>query len=120
MCPGNSGRSGPLFRAKRGPRSVQLGEESISQASMYRLLLSYLEKLPGAMVDEGPAGGASRRRCRYSPHSLRATTATLLDGAGVPIKRIQELLGHKDIRVTQAYIKLLRDTQKSASHDMPI
>ena len=54
------------------------------------------------------------------PHSLRATTATLLDEAGVPIKRIQELLGHKDIRVTQAYIKLLRDTKKSASHDVPL
>jgi integrase len=42
------------------------------------------------------------------------------EGQGVPIKRIQELLGHKDIRVTQAYIKLLRDTKKSASHDMPL
>jgi integrase len=56
------------------------------------------------------------RRCRYTPHSLRATTATLLDEAGVGIKKIQELLGHRDIRVTQTYIKLGNDTRKSASH----
>jgi len=87
---------------------------------MYRLLLGFLERVPGAMVEEELPDGTSKRRCRYSPHSLRPTTATLLDEAGVPIKRIQELLGHKDIRVTQAYIKLLRDTRKSASHDMPI
>jgi hypothetical protein len=59
--------------------------------------------------------GTSKKRCRYSPHSLRATTATLLDEAGVPIKRIQELLGHKDIRVTQAYINCYA-TQGRARH----
>ena len=87
---------------------------------MYRLLVSYMEKLPNGTVTEELEDGAVRTRCRYSPHSLRATTATLLDEAGVPIKRIQELLGHKDIRVTQQYIKLLRDTRKSASHDVPL
>ena len=111
---------GPLFRARVNPRSAKLSSRGMSQAAMYRLLLSYLERVPGAMVEEELEDGTSRRRCRYSPHSLRATTATLLDEAGVPIKRIQELLGHKDIRVTQAYIKLLRDTKKSASHDVPL
>jgi integrase len=111
---------GPLFRARSNPRSAKLGERTMSQAAMYRLLLSFLERVPGAMVEEELPDGTSKKRCRYSPHSLRATTATLLDEAGVPIKRIQELLGHKDIRVTQAYIKLLRDTRKSASHDMPL
>lgn len=103
---------GPMFRARTSSRSAKLGDTIISQASMYRLLLSYLAQLPKATDDEGV--------CRFSPHSLRATTATLLYEAGVPIKRIQELLGHKDIRVTQQYIKLLRDTRKSASHDVPL
>ena len=111
---------GPLFRARSNPRSAKLAARGMSQATMYCLLLSYLERVPGAMVEEELDDGSSRKRCRYSPHSLRATTATLLDEAGVPIKRIQELLGHKDIRVTQAYIKLLRDTRKSASHDVPL
>jgi len=111
---------GPLFRARTNPRSAKLGDRTMSQAAMYRLLLSFLERVPGAMVEEELPDGTNKKRCRYSPHSLRATTATLLDEAGTPIKRIQELLGHKDIRVTQAYIKLLRDTRKSASHDMPL
>ena len=111
---------GPLFHARANPRSARLGTRAMNQAAMYRLILAYLERLPGAMLEEERPDGTSRRRCRYSPHSLRATTATLLDEAGVPIKRIQDLLGHKDIRVTQAYIKLLRDTKKSASHDLPL
>ena len=79
---------------------------------MYRALLSYLAQLPQSTDSQG--------RCKFSPHSLRATTATLLDEANIPLKRIQELLGHKDIRVTQQYIKELRDTRKSASHDVPL
>ncbi len=103
---------GPLFRARKNARSEELGATQISQPSMYRLLLSYLERLPHSRGDKG--------KSRYTPHSLRATTATLLDDAGVPITRIQELLGHKDIRVTEGYIKQLRDTRKSASHDVPL
>lgn len=103
---------GPVFRARLNSRSKKLGDKPISQPAMYRLLLDYLGQLRGSKDADGT--------CRYSPHSLRATTATLLDEAGVPIKRIQELLGHKDIRVTQQYIKLLRDTKKSASHDVPL
>lgn len=112
----------------------------MSQAALYRLLMSYLERVPGAMVEveavkvagdtealeeEAPgsptlSSAPPEQRCRYTPHSLRATTATLLDEAGVGIKKIQDLLGHKDIRVTQAYIKLGNDTRKSASHEVPL
>ena len=38
----------------------------------------------------------------------------------IRLGRVCGYCGHKDIRVTQAYIKLLRDTRKSASHDMPL
>lgn len=109
----------------------------MSQAALYRLLLSYLERVPGAMVEVEPPKVAADigvadttppsdspttplLRCRYTPHSLRATTATLLDEAGVGIKKIQDLLGHRDIRVTQTYIKLGQDTRKSASHEVPL
>ena len=88
----------------------------MSDASLYRILLSYLERLPKAMVtnDDGSTS------CRHSPHSLRRTTASLLHEAGVPLVRIQELLGHKDIRVTRGYIHTRNDTKKSASHDVPL
>lgn len=109
----------------------------MSEAVMYRILMCYLERVPGAMyeVPAAPASGDAapppvpgsseaqpevERRCRYTPHSLRATTATLVDEAGVGIKKIQDLLGHRDIRVTQNYIKLGNDTRKSASHEVPL
>jgi Phage integrase family len=37
----------------------------------------------------------------YSPHSLRATTATLLLDAGERIESVQDLLDHKHITTTQ-------------------
>ncbi len=55
------------------------------------------------------------RRC-YTPHSLRATTATLLLKSGDDILEVQELLGHKNITTTQIYDKRVRQTRDSASH----
>jgi site-specific recombinase XerD len=80
-------------------------------ATMYLTIQAYLEKLPGAMKDG---------RCVYTPHSLRATTATLLLDAGVDITKVQELLGHRHITSTQIYDKRRRTTSESASHDVPI
>ena len=48
---------------------------------MYRVLMSYLERLPSAKEGEVSPSGTKVQGCIYSPHSLRATTATLrLDG----------------------------------------
>ena len=113
--------SGPLFRARANSKNIKLSNGRIDESTVYDLLLGYLGRVPGAMVEERTEEeGVVRKRCRYSPHSLRATTATLLDEVGVSITKIQELLGHSDIRVTQRYIKLLRDTKKSASRDVPL
>jgi site-specific recombinase XerD len=56
----------------------------------------------------------------FTPHSLRATTATLLLDAGVDITKVQELLGHWHITTTQIYDKRRRTTSESASHDVSI
>jgi len=103
--------SGPIFRARRAPHSMELGEKLMSEASMYRVIAGYVEKLPGA-IKEGER--------LYSTHSLRATTATLLLDAGVDIRKVQELLGHRHITTTQIYDKRRRTTKESASHDVPI
>src|SRR5690606_14582479 len=66
--------SGPLFRPRHGPTSVSLANRSMNATSMYLLIRSYLERLPGAMRTEADR----KKHCLYSPHSLRATTATLL------------------------------------------
>jgi site-specific recombinase XerC len=58
--------------------------------------------------------------CVYTPHSLRATTATLLLDASVDIRKVQDLLGHRHITTTQIYDKRRLSTSESASHDLPI
>jgi integrase/recombinase XerC len=89
---------------------------------MYRLIQSYLERLPGAMRDVENSDGdeAAARECIYTPHSLRATTATLLLDAGIDITAVQELLGHKHVTTTQLYDKRRRASAESASHMIPI
>ena len=65
--------------------------------------------------------GRSRKvRGSIATHSLRATTATLLFDAGVDIRKVQELLGHRHITTTQIYDKRRRTTKESASQDVPI
>jgi len=103
--------TGPIFRARRAVHSDELAMKSMSEASMYRVIAGYVAKLPGA-IKEGTR--------LYSTHSLRATTATLLLDAGVDIRKVQELLGHRHVTTTQIYDKRRRTTKESASHDVPI
>lgn len=103
---------GPLFRPRvQGPHSEELQAQAMHPATMYRAVAGYLSMLPGAMQ----AGS-----CIYTPHSLRATTATLLLDSGVDIRKVQELLGHKNVTTTQIYDKRRRSVKESASHDVPI
>lgn len=103
--------SGPLFRARANSRNLALSDKGVSVPSMYRILQRYLSRLPKAMD-----GG----ECRYHPHVLRATTATLLLEKGEDIRKVQELLGHAHITTTQVYDKRRIATKQSASHDVPI
>lgn len=64
---------GPLFRARTSSRGTNLADRHMSQAVMYRVLMGYLENVPGAMFEQpvvDEAGYASdefghtrRRRC---------------------------------------------------------
>ena len=127
---------GPLFRPRLNSRSVELANRHMCPVTMYMVLMGYLRRLPGALKEvevpepvagiETPEGEAAAdaketvKECIYTPHSLRATTATLLLDAGVDICKVQELLGHRHITTTQIYDKRRRNTSQSASHDVPI
>lgn len=111
---------GPLFRPRRGPRSQELADRPLDDVTMWRAVLGYLERLPGSMREVTLPDGSAASRCCYTPHSLRATTATLLLSAGVDIRKVQELLGHRHVTTTQIYDKRRRSTSESASHDVPI
>jgi integrase/recombinase XerC len=108
--------SGPLFRPRLGPRSQRLADRSLEPSAFYKLVLHYLEQLPSALKQEQLPDGSTVQRCIYTPHSLRATTATLLLDAGVDIIKVKDLLGHRHVTTTQIYDKRRRSTSESASH----
>jgi site-specific recombinase XerD len=112
--------TGPLFRARKGTWSEELSERPIHENSMSAIVMGYLQRLPGATKEEKRGDGTTAERCVYTPHSLRATTATLLLSAGVDIRKVQELLGHRHVTTTQIYDKRRIQTSQSASHDVPI
>lgn len=112
--------SGPLFRPRRNSRTDALANRSMDEVTMWRAIEGYLSRLPGAMHEVEKPDGSVQRECIYSPHSLRATTATLLLDAGVDITKVQELLGHRHLTTTQIYDKRRRSHSESASHEVPI
>ncbi len=50
---------------------------------------------------------------KYTPHSARATLATLLDRVGEPLQKIQHLLGHAHPSTTQTYTHNIVEYQDS-------
>jgi site-specific recombinase XerD len=112
--------SGPLFPRRRGPRSEKHPNRGLSENAMSAIIMGYLTQLPGAMKEEEKPDGTTEKRCIYTPHSLRATAATLLLKDKVDISAVKDLLGHRHITTTQIYDKRTITVQESASHKVPI
>jgi site-specific recombinase XerD len=112
--------SGPLFRPRRASHSETLADRAMGEVSLYRVILDYLRRLPNAVKEFVGKDGKAEMRCIYTPHSLRATTATLLLDGGTDICEVQDLLGHRHITTTQIYDKRRRGTSDGASHKLVI
>ena len=92
----------------------------MSPWTLWRAVEGYLVQLPSALKEALLPDGSTSRQSVYTPHSLRATTATLLLDAGVDIIKVKEFLGHRHVTTTQIYDKRRRSTSESASHLLAI
>jgi site-specific recombinase XerD len=77
-------------------------------------------QIPGTVKEIQGENGHVTKKCVFTPHSTRATTATLLLDAGEDIRKVQDLLGHRHVTTTQIYDKRRRQTSEGASHHVPI
>ena len=57
------------------------------------------------------------RERKYSPHSMRHTTATHMLEAGVPLMAIKNFLGHASIHTTERYASLTQSTVNNYIRD---
>lgn len=67
----------------------------------------------------GEIGLKSSNVFRFSPHSSRATYATTLSRAGVPIEVLQDDMGHANIETTRKYVKRAYQIEDSPAYKLP-
>jgi len=112
---------GALFRPLASQNASYLVNRPLSREAMYSIVMKYLRLLPSSLIEVGRGeNDVPIFECKYSPHSLRATTATLLLEAGEDIRKVQELLGHRHVITTQIYDQRRISKRESASHHVPI
>ncbi|MCU1260562.1 MAG: hypothetical protein JWO80_3447 [Bryobacterales bacterium] len=112
--------SGPLFRPRRHSHTEELATTAMDPRTMWVILKAYLGNVPNALRERELPSGEKTIECVYTPHSLRATAATLLLDSGVDIMEVKELLGHRHVTTTQIYDKRRRAAREGASHKMPL
>ena len=59
----------------------------MNPATMYHVIQSYLERIPGAIKEMAAPDATTWKQRIFTPQSLRATTATLLLEAGTGSSR---------------------------------
>ena len=110
---------GPLFRPRANRNTTLLASRPMSASSVERVLKRYLYQVPGG-TEPVEVDGEVVERPLFRPHSVRATTATVLDKQGVHRPKIQHLLAHKKPETTDGYCENEWAGRESASHAMPL
>jgi site-specific recombinase XerD len=104
---GERPRAEDIPEAERDALFLSLRKSRITERQIRELVKKYT----GIALGTG-------RRAGYSPHKLRATTATSLIERGNSIFDVQELLNHDNITTTQLYAAHRREAKRELVRDM--
>ena len=75
------------------------------------MTVSCIEEIYKKYISSAKQKGTATLFCdKYSPHSMRHTTATHMVEAGVPLLIIKNFLGHSSIATTQIYASVSQKT----------
>jgi site-specific recombinase XerD len=96
-----------IIEAERDALFLSLQGKRITERQIRELVKKYT----GIALGTGKSGG-------YSPHKLRATTATSLIERGNSIFDVQELLSHDNITTTQLYAAHRKQAKRELIKDM--
>lgn len=81
-----------------------------SSQSHEKMSVSCIEEIYKKYIERAKAGHPDKFRKKYTPHSMRHTTATHMLEAGVPLIVVKNFLGHVSIQTTQIYTEVSQDT----------
>lgn len=75
-----------------------------------KMSVSCIEEIFSKYVERAKQAHPDMFRERYSPHSMRHTTATHMLDAGVPLIVVKNFLGHVSLQTTQIYAEVSQET----------
>ena len=75
-----------------------------------KMSVSCIEEIYAKYIEKAKLKYPDMFRGKYTPHSMRHTTATHMLDAGVPLIVVKNFLGHVSLQTTQIYIEITQDT----------
>ncbi len=89
----------------------QLDRHLFSTRTHEHMTISFVEAIYKKYLDAAKQQNPSMfRQSKYSPHSMRHTTAMHMLEAGVPMMAIKNFLGHASVTTTERYAELSQST----------
>lgn len=113
------------YMENKNPTDFLLGRDTLVANYRYiqRALSKILERLFNQELLKNSSSSslveqAEKRRNRVVIHTLRHTFASQLVINGTPIFTVQNLMNHKDLKMTQRYAKLAPDSGRNSINDI--